>query len=283
MSTLPRTSTLPEDVFVDEHLTPGLPLLVTGEVPLWPAYQRWTWSYLTGILGHYEVEVFDDFFVPTGSTTFADFVAQNVGDTDRTSRRRYVRWFARNRDSDGLWADEALGRLSDDWRHPSFLPTTGYTVPPVRPPARTDATRDPFPYRALLVSAVGARTRLHLDPWTSGALLCQVRGRKHVQMWAPEWHRTMLRLAGDPDRDAALAAVPPTYEDDLEGGAIVFIPGGWWHQVDTVSDSVSLTWNFVHERSAPAYEAHRRAFPDDPELAVADHFLRHVPPRTIAG
>jgi len=263
--------------FVADHLSPGRPLLVTGEIPLWPAYRRWTWPYLTGLLGHHKVEIFDDFFVPTGTATFAEFVAANIGDAGRTSRRRYVRWFARNGDGDGPWADEALADLSGDWRHPAFLPTTGFTVPPVQPPMHADATRDPFPYRALLVSAVGARTRLHLDPWTSGAVLCQVTGRKHVQLWAPEWHETMLRLADAPDRDAALSAVPPTYEDELTAGGIVFIPGGWWHQVDTATDSVSLTWNFVHNCRAGAYEAHRRAHPDEPELAVADHFLGRAP------
>ena len=37
-----------------------------------------------------------------------------------------------------------------------------------------------------------------------------------------------------------------TYEFALEPGEMVYVPHGWYHTARSASDSVSLTWNFVH-------------------------------------
>lgn len=273
MAELPREARLDELHFYRAYLTPQRPVLITDEVPHWPAFRRWTWPYLLERLGDQQVDIFDDFFAPTATSSFAEFVASTMNTGTQTSRQRYVRWFARNHHADGNWADAAFAALRDDWRHPPFLPTTDYVVPRVAPPERAEANRSAFPYRALLVSAAGARTRLHLDPWTTAAVLCQISGEKHVQLWSPQEHDVMLQLAGKPDRDAALAGVPPTYEGTLAAGEIVFIPAGWWHQVDTTADSVSLTWNFIHRTAANSLVEHVQAHSDDPELHVAQYFF----------
>ena len=35
--------------------------------------------------------------------------------------------------------------------------------------------------------------------------------------------------------------------DTLEPGEILLVPAGWYHHFKSVTDSVSLTWNFVHD------------------------------------
>jgi hypothetical protein len=273
---LPREFELDEARFVERYLRRLQPVIVTGEVPRWPAYRCWSWSYLAERLGHHQVQLFDDWFVPSGSASFADFVATNVGVGEPTVRQRYVRWFARNSEDGDGWADEVFAALCQDWSHPRFLPTSDYVVPPVAPPDRAVANEDGFPYRALFVSAAGARTRLHLDPWTTSAVLCQVIGAKHVQLWPPAQHQALLRLGTDPDH-TALAGIAPAYDDMLSAGEILFIPAGWWHQVDTLTDSVSVTWNFVHACVAEFLRAHIGRHPDDPELKVAAYFLAGQP------
>jgi hypothetical protein len=48
--------------------------------------------------------------------------------------------------------------------------------------------------------------------------------------------------------------VYPTLKEDMkpiefvqEAGEMVFIPGGWWHQVLNLTETVSVTQNFVNE------------------------------------
>jgi hypothetical protein len=272
MALLPRTHELTPSEFVEHHLIPRAPVIVAGEVPQWPAYTAWTWDYLVDCLGGYDVDIHDDWFQPSATATFGAFVTANIG-VGSGWKQRYVRWFSRNSDSDGHWADDAFAILRPDWRPPSFLPSTGYIVPPVAPPESTDPTVDAFPYRALFVSGSGARTRLHIDPWGSSAVLCQVVGDKHVTMWPPAQHETMLRLS-EQSTSGEASGVVPAFDDVLSAGEVLFIPTGWWHEVDTVTDSVSVTWNFLYKAAADALRTHITRFPDDPELEVVTYFLR---------
>jgi hypothetical protein len=271
MASLPRVPEITEPDFIERHLATRLPVIVTGEVPRWPAYRRWTWAYLVEHLGDRTVDIYDDWFEPTAVASFGEFVAANIR-RPGTWKQRYVRWFSRHRVGDGHWSDDVFATLRADWQPLRFLPTSGYIVPCVPSPARIDPTGDLLPYRALFVSGAGARTRLHLDPWASSAVLCQVVGDKHVTMWPPEQHDTMLALSGQ-GLSGQECGVPPTFDDTLSAGEALFIPGGWWHEVDTVTDAVSGTWNFLHRVHAEALRAHIAAVPDDPELAVVTFFL----------
>jgi hypothetical protein len=268
-----RRAALHEHEFIRDHLITRAPVVVTDEIPQWPAFRSWTWDYLVKKFGQCEVDVCDDFFVPTATMTFADFVAHVAERESHGPERAYVRWFARNGSGEGRWADDVFHALRDDWSPPRFLPTSGYIVPFAGPRDRVSASRDPFPYRALFVSAAGARTRLHLDPWASSAVLCQVAGTKHVSMWPPDQHELMLRLATEQNGLDPVNEVPPAIQGTLNAGEVLFVPAGWWHQVDTVTDSISLTWNFLHVSVAERLRDHVRAYPDDPELAVVAYFL----------
>lgn len=274
-SLLPRTPHITPADFIDRHLGPHAPVVVTGEVTQWPAFTTWTWDHLTGLLGGFEADVYDDWFTPTATAVFADFVAATIG-IDGAREQRYLRWFSRCGPGDGRWADDVFAAVRADWRRPAFMPASGYIVPPVACAARIDPTVDPMPYRALFVSGRGARTRLHLDPWGSSAILCQVVGDKHVSMWPPAQHDVMLALS-EQGRAGDSCGVPPGYDDMLHAGEALYIPAGWWHEVDTVTDSVSVTWNFVHATDGEAFLRHVRAVPDDPELDVAAYFLAASP------
>jgi hypothetical protein len=268
---LPRIHEITESDFFERYLTPRLPVIVTGEVSRWPACQRWTWDYLVECLGDQPVDIYDDWFEPTAAGNFGDFVAANIGQPG-TWKQRYVRWFSRHRAGDGHWSDDVFATLRADWHAPRFLPSGGYIVPCIAPSARIDPVDDLLPYRALFVSGAGARTRLHLDPWASSALLCQVVGDKRVAMWPPAQHDLMLTrsMEGLTGRECD---VPPLFDDVLSAGEALFIPGGWWHEVDTVTDAVSVTWNFLHQVHAESLLAHIAAAPDDPELEVVAFFL----------
>ncbi len=280
---LERTSALDEREFLRDHLVPRVPVIVSGAMEGWRATDRWTWPYLVDRFGDREVDLFDDWFVPTGTSRFSDFVARSIGVAQPDLASSYVRWFSRHAPGDGLWADDVFAALADDWSHPSFLPESGYVVPFVPPGRRTSAAADRFPYRGLFVSARGARTRLHLDPWATSAVLCQVVGVKSVVLHPPEQHETILRAVGANDptvmRTSVVPGAPPAFQDvPLHPGEILFIPGGWWHHVTTLSDSISITWNFLHSAAAERLARHVREHPSDPELAVARYLLAGLAP-----
>lgn len=279
---LNRTRLLREGDFVRDHLVARLPVVVAGEVEQWPAFRKWTWEYLVEQFGRRTVDLYDDWFMPTGTASFADFVARSIGVAEADPTRSYVRWFASHRPGGGHWADEVFAAIERDWAQPSFLPTDGYVVPFVEPSARVSAVRDPFPYRGLFISAKGARTRLHRDPWASSAVLCQVVGTKQVWMYSPDQEAMLLAAAAGERGNVAGGQVEPAFEGLLHPGEVLFVPDGWWHHVTSLTDSVSLTWNFVHGSVADRLEKHAMDFPEDPELEVVEHFLAHLRPGAAA-
>src|SRR6202035_3657537 len=170
----------------------------------------------------------------------------------------YVRWYAKLKDVDFAWADEIFDAIAPCWSRPAFLPAGGYLVPFAAPGREVAPTRTPFPGRVLFVSPRGARTRLHRDPWASDAVLCQLHGTKRATLFAPH----------DDVRDA------PAYEDVLETGETLFIPHGWFHHVSSETDSVSLSWNFVHAATWSAFFDHLTAPPPADELEVLAYFRK---------
>lgn len=270
VASLARVETLHRDAFVTSFLTAGRPLLVAGAAATWPALRRWTWDRLVARFGEDEVDVFGDWFVPTGSARLAEFVAESVAAAAPDVTRAYVRWSSRDRGGPGRWADGVFEALARDWRQPAFLPQHGYVVPFAPAPGGASAVTDPFPYRGLLLSGAGARTRLHVDPWASSAVLCQVSGRKRLVLHDPEQGERLVRAAAAGARETDL---PPAFEEELAPGDVLYIPPGWWHHATSLTASITITWNFVHAACAEGLRRHAREHADDPELAVVDYFL----------
>ena len=58
----------------------------------------------------------------------------------------------------------------------------------------------------------------------------------------------------------------PTVKDTLEPGEIVLVPAGWFHHFNSVTDSISLTWNFVHSYRLRKFISYLVSRPGDTEL-----------------
>jgi hypothetical protein len=273
-----REEDVSEDEFVLKYLGARQPVLITGEMRTWPALQRWDWRYFQLLLGDHEVDVYDHWFEPTGHMPLTDFIAKSIGAAHPDPALSYVRWFARQLPDAGNWADGAFHALKDDWRHPRFLPATGYVVPFAAGERTLNAVTDAFPYRALFLSAAGASTTMHTDPWRSSAVLCQVTGTKRFSLYEPARHEEILAAVNSGQDRREIAGMTPTIEDVLKPGEILFIPDGWWHHVTTLTDSISVTWNFVHVTAAPRLLEYVRSNTDDPELRVISHLLSAAAP-----
>ena len=127
--------------------------------------------------------------------------------------------------------------------------------------------------RSLWISSSGARSPLHYD--LPNVLLCQLRGRKRVWLYSPEHHDRMRPLGSTfPALQAqsriARAARSELHDVagmqvDLGPGDAVYMPSGWWHEVESFADgdalgciSVGLNWPSIAD-ALPAFEPWKAA------------------------
>jgi hypothetical protein len=269
------------EAFIERFVVPNRPVIVTDAMQGWAARGKWTPDYLATLLADLEVQVYNDLFDLVDVTTLQRYLKKNFNRADGNLSSEYVRWYSRLKWVDFVWADEAFERLKADWESPYFLPETGYAIPYCAAPHTVGAERSLFPYRGLFVSGRGARTRLHRDPWTTSAVLCQFYGSKQIILYSPEQASFLVREGEhfvdiekpDLQRFPDFGRAQPSYRDTLHPGEILFIPGGWLHHVTSLTDSISVTWNFVHQARLSFLCDHLSRHPDDGELEVLRFFL----------
>ena len=252
---LERISDLSAEKFIAEYLEKNRPVIVSGAMRDWKALQTWTPDTLASRFGSEQVQVYGDLFRLAGITTLSEYLHKYFGNSSAApSSVPYVRWYCHlAKDERVPWADKVFAKFRDDWSRPEFFPDNSFLLPYCAPSEKIDPSRDWFPARGLFISARGARTRLHADPWCSDALLCQMFGRKEFVMYDPSQApyltnagKTVDVEAPDPKLFPEFSLAQPAVRDTLEPGEIVLVPAGWFHHFNSVSDSISLTWNFVH-------------------------------------
>jgi hypothetical protein len=275
-----RRSGLKPDEFLTHYITANRPVIVTDAMSTWDARTKWGPIYLDLKLGARDVQVYDNLFGFMNISTLHQYLAENFNRAGGNPSREYVRWYTKLKDVDFVWADEAFAAIREDWSHPYFFPTSGFIVPFCPEPLSLSAVDERFPYKGLFISGAGARTRLHRDPWTTDAVLCQFYGRKSLTVYPPDQGCYLHRdgefvdpqkpdLKTFPDFHKAAAL----YEDVLEPGEVLYIPGGWLHDVTSLSDSISVTWNFVHSSRLNVLTDFIKANPKDQELDIVRFFL----------
>jgi len=255
-----RKPAMTPEAFIQDHLQASVPVIVTDAMRDWPALERWSPAYLKQKCGDMEVQVYDDLFALQNIEALSDYLDSNFGKPAGTRCNRYVRAYVRFKDVDFSWADSLFDALADDWDRPAFFPRDAFILPRTPPGGERSPVTDLFPYKGLFISGGGARTRLHRDPFGTDAVLCQFYGEKRLVFYAPDAAASVMDADGyvdpqdiDTARFPAFGAIAPTFEDVLRPGEILFIPGSWFHDVTSLSDSISVTWNFVHESHAESY------------------------------
>lgn len=225
------------------------PVLVRNEVSDWDAIRKWDPEYLDCVLGHLEATVLfheEGIFNPNENPEDMKLPFTEAREYISVDGRYYMPqaaierpWIARVATGN----DIKFHRLSKDIHKPRFL---------------DDVTK------LLLVTNIWyggekCKSPLHYD--VSHNFFSQVMGEKRVLLASPSQseylypahgaasHRQSRVNVFDPDESEF-----PRYEKaDLgevvvEPGDMLFIPGGWWHAVETVTPSISVNfwWNDIY-------------------------------------
>lgn len=261
MNPIPRTTRLTSAAFIRDYLQTSTPVIVTDTMDDWRRRGTWNPTYFRNHLGAMEVQVYDDLFTLINIEELGDYLDRNFGKAGDARSTEYVRAYVRFKDVEFTWADRLFEALAENWGHPEFFPREDFVLPHTSPGRQVSPVHDLFPYKGLFISGRGARTRLHRDPFCTDAVLCQFHGEKQVRFYGPEYTEHLMNdgefvdpEAIDATRFPTFASITPTYDDVLRPGEILFIPAGWFHDVTTLSDSISITWNFVHQARADAYQ-----------------------------
>ena len=220
------------ELFYRHYYEANRPAKLTGIVDHWPALTRWSLDHFEATCGQATVE--------------AQVERERDGHYElaKDAHRRLVRfaelidWLRRDETSNDIYLTAynsgtnvaALGSLWDD------------LVPIDLLAARGD--RDGF----FWLGPRGTLTPWHHD--LTNNLLVQVVGRKRVRM-APPWafarmknsHHCFSDWANEPlPAGPGDADTPPVLETVIGPGEAIFLPVGWWHQVEALDLSASMSF-----------------------------------------
>lgn len=220
------------DFFYRHHYETNRPAKLTGIADHWAALRRWSLDHFAAVAGQAVVEA------QVERERDPDY------ELDKDDHRRPVRfgelieWLRRDEASNDIYLTAynsgvnaaALGMLWDDLGPIDLLDSRG--------------SRDGF----FWLGPRGTLTPWHHD--LTNNLLVQVMGRKRVRL-APPWALSRMRnsrhcfsdwgnepfAAGQGDADT-----PPVLETVIGPGEAIFLPVGWWHQVEALDLSASMSF-----------------------------------------
>ena len=274
--------------FLTDYVTRNRPVVVSGSLKSWNLAEKWTPSSMEEMFGDRIVPVYNNYFDLQTLIPLRKYFAENFRrDCQSIGILPYVRWYTKQVDSDFCWADDIFVRLKEQWRPLDFLPDNDYLLPYTPAGETVSPVTDYFPAKGLFISPRGARTSLHSDPWASCAVLCQLYGTKRCYFYGPEQAKYLENEFGtvdvtrpDPSKFPLFSMARLAATCTLQPGEVMYIPHGWFHQVECESDSISLTWNFVHSTTmAPFVEwLARREVCEFDETVL--RFFYKIPPST---
>ena len=277
-SAVTRVTEVSVETFISDYLQNNQPIIVTSAMRNWKALKHWTPSHLATRFGNEQVQVYGDLFRLINITSLSEYLnkyfGRGGGARDSRGVVPYVRWYSHLIGNDGVpWADDVFRQIKDDWGRPDFFPANSFVLPYCAPSGSIDPSCDWFPARGLFISAQGARTRLHADPWCSDALLCQIYGEKEFVMYEPSQAPYLTAGGKSVDVEAPDLRTFPDFpqarvavRDTLRPGEILLVPAGWFHHFKSTSDSISLTWNFVHHCRLREFLSYLASSPPETEL-----------------
>mmetsp|Transcript_15273 Transcript_15273/g.43494 ORF Transcript_15273/g.43494 Transcript_15273/m.43494 type:complete len:382 (+) Transcript_15273:3233-4378(+) len=132
-------------------------------------------------------------------------------------------------------------------------------------------------YRFVYIGPAGSRTGVHTDVLHSNSWSAQLSGTKRWLLLPPEH----AHLVEDANGICNVDAFPDRVASELcrevvqRPGEIIFIPGGWYHAVENIDDSLSLNVNWIDSASLERSWNHLLK-----EYRIAEHYIEDLRPLT---
>lgn len=244
---------LSRDEFVTNYLSANRPVVVTDAMDAWDA-RHWTLESFERDFGEHAVTLQSSEFDDRQVCKLRDFIRQvrafermPVESLPAPSEMPYARNVKASEGEDFTTA--AFERLASHWGRPYFMPVGGYVSPSQM--LCSLPNYQPHPHFGFYLSPRGAATSLHVDGGFSNALLGPITGEKKVFLFTPSQTPRLPRHKQRPPAHYLRGELPDfanetPIEFTLRPGMIMFIPKYHWHEVYTLSASISITYNFVH-------------------------------------
>lgn len=241
-SSVPTLDGTETDRFFGDFYFANRPVKLTGLVNHWPAMQLWTLDYLLDKLGDSMVEL-------QGQRDSSDDYEMYKHRHQRRLPLREV--IAAIRDVDA--SNEFYVTAYNDSTNKQTLAPLWDDLAPVGILKSSSGGRDGF----FWLGPKGTLTPLHHD--LTNNLLIQVLGRKRVKL-VPPWELQRVRNRTHCFSELTLAELnsnagqAPDYTECVIGpGEALFLPIGWWHHVEALDVSVSMSFtNFPFDNDFTA-------------------------------
>ncbi|KAL4251156.1 tRNA wybutosine-synthesizing protein 4 [Abortiporus biennis] len=245
----------PYQKFLQDYLKTNKPVLIgPAIVESWPAIQLW----IKHSLGHSEIDLdylsdhYGDLEVAVADCSSRD----DLGNQDRTCdllRNVISKW--RTEDGASLYVkDWHLSRNLD--KSDSYYSTPNIFCDDWMNAYYAAYTNDDF--RFVYLGAKGTFTPLHRDVYTSYSWSSNVCGRKRWWLYPPDQTKYLFMKqrsvtpydvrTADPEKFQELHRTSPIVLEQNEGETI-FVPSGWYHQVENLTDCISINHNWCNSNN----------------------------------
>ncbi|KAG8469105.1 hypothetical protein KFE25_007623 [Diacronema lutheri] len=232
------------------------PLIVRGGCARWRAARLWTSAHLRAAEPDALVDV----------QLLADGELSGAAGAQAVARMRFAAQFLGDAATRAATLYLAQCDLDDE------LPALAREAPAL-PPFGARALRGVRARRLLWLNrAARVRSALHYDGYDS--VLCCLRGRKALALLPPRAAAGARVRARAPHGLSPNHAEPHAFDANcaLEAGDCVFIPQGWWHQVESEMNTLAISYWFA----APGTRALHAALGRNASCSAAPFVLREA-------